>query len=653
MEERLNKVTQRRETRQATRTGKQVQPESSSKGNAVTPAPYGIDFVDHNSSGELRAARRFSRTAPNGMPSGLQAGIESLSGIDLSDVQVHTNSSKPARINALAYAQGNEIHLGPGQQRHLPHEAWHIVQQRQGRVRPTIQAKGALINNDRGLESEADSMGARAQRFGSQPRHSEGSREANRSSVPTPSIPSRSSPSQPSGPIQRAIGLEIEVPVPVDDLTDLEVTAIKNDVQLESIATTPKDKLDYKLAAFQKARKVTYGTVRNTLDGFYVDVDHESRVISPDQFNSGWPMREGGQDSIMEIVTEKAETLAEFNTAMDKVSEFVDSIESHTDHLKTRWKDPFGTGVNVGPLDYSDIGIPRARKPNHGWMGSVQVNIGIDLREYASLAKWYAKSTYADPKRAPSLEQAIYGQSKANILEAVDVVRDMVNGIRKDLSSDDKKNMGNYRGLRGWLTHLALYMIGGRSGVPGTTAKNITPILLKSPQDIAIWYGMTTDESNYFLTNRKWMMSQLVIRTGRTDLDKDDPLSGDVVKGKATNQAYQSALGKGFVGLTKSEENAVVAYGVNLGDLSDYADTVVYAGKPVKGEQAVGPVRTGSTQVGAIPSVTTGGGDQRGGVVVEFRNLPGFYDGPAKWKALGQEFFKAADKRNKRGGVKP
>lgn len=97
-----------------------------------------------------------------GMPDSLKAGIESLSGVDLSDVQVHTNSDKPAQLNALAYAQGNDIHLAPGQERHLPHEAWHVVQQRQGRVRPTTQLAGVGVNDDAALEAEADEMGHRA-----------------------------------------------------------------------------------------------------------------------------------------------------------------------------------------------------------------------------------------------------------------------------------------------------------------------------------------------------------------------------------------------------------------------------------------------------------------------------------------------------------
>jgi hypothetical protein len=97
-----------------------------------------------------------------GMPDQLKTGVEALSGMDLSDVRVHRNSAKAAQLNALAYAQGNEIHLGPGQEQHLPHEAWHVVQQRQGRVRPTLQMAGVQVNDEEGLEKEADLMGDRA-----------------------------------------------------------------------------------------------------------------------------------------------------------------------------------------------------------------------------------------------------------------------------------------------------------------------------------------------------------------------------------------------------------------------------------------------------------------------------------------------------------
>lgn len=97
-----------------------------------------------------------------GLPDQLKTGIEQLSGHDMSDVKVHYNSDKPAQLQAHAYAQGSEIHLGAGQEKHLPHEAWHVVQQKQGRVNANTQLKGLGINDDSGLEQEATVMGEKA-----------------------------------------------------------------------------------------------------------------------------------------------------------------------------------------------------------------------------------------------------------------------------------------------------------------------------------------------------------------------------------------------------------------------------------------------------------------------------------------------------------
>ena len=98
-----------------------------------------------------------------GLPDNLKSGVENLSGHSLDDVKVHYGSSKPAELQAHAYAQGTDIHVAPGQEKHLPHEAWHVVQQKEGRVRPTKQLKGTThINDDAGLEAEADVMGAKA-----------------------------------------------------------------------------------------------------------------------------------------------------------------------------------------------------------------------------------------------------------------------------------------------------------------------------------------------------------------------------------------------------------------------------------------------------------------------------------------------------------
>jgi hypothetical protein len=124
-----------------------------------TPAPVQAKPV----TGDHPVSSMEQRPNQTGLPDRLKAGIESLSGFSLDNVKVHYNSDKPAQLQALAYTQGTEIHVAPGQEQHLPHEAWHVVQQAQGRVRPTMQRKdGGAVNDDEGLEHEADVMGARA-----------------------------------------------------------------------------------------------------------------------------------------------------------------------------------------------------------------------------------------------------------------------------------------------------------------------------------------------------------------------------------------------------------------------------------------------------------------------------------------------------------
>lgn len=115
----------------------------------------------------MEAAQLVEQDAPKpnntGLPNQLKTGIESLSGMSMDHVKVHYNSSQPAQLNAHAYAQGSDIHVALGQEQHLPHEAWHVVQQAQGRVKPTMQMKGGVpVNDDVGLETEADVMGAKA-----------------------------------------------------------------------------------------------------------------------------------------------------------------------------------------------------------------------------------------------------------------------------------------------------------------------------------------------------------------------------------------------------------------------------------------------------------------------------------------------------------
>ena len=122
-------------------------------------------FATAQPQSQLQQAPRANNT---GLPDQLKSGIESLSGLSMDHVRVHYNSAKPEQLGAHAYAQGSEIHVAPGQEHHVPHEAWHVVQQKSGRVVPTAQFKGlgVHINADQALEQEADAMGDRAAALG-------------------------------------------------------------------------------------------------------------------------------------------------------------------------------------------------------------------------------------------------------------------------------------------------------------------------------------------------------------------------------------------------------------------------------------------------------------------------------------------------------
>ncbi|MDT8998194.1 DUF4157 domain-containing protein [Paucibacter sp. APW11] len=140
-----------------TASGRPAQQQHSPRMVAQRRQIHSLSVAAQRASDERPAA------ASKDLPAGLKAGVEALSGLSMDHVQVHYNSAQPAQLNARAYAQGSQIHLAPGQQQHLPHEAWHLVQQAQGRVRPTMQMKpGLAINDDAGLEREATQMGAKA-----------------------------------------------------------------------------------------------------------------------------------------------------------------------------------------------------------------------------------------------------------------------------------------------------------------------------------------------------------------------------------------------------------------------------------------------------------------------------------------------------------
>ncbi len=91
-----------------------------------------------------------------GIPGAVQAKFEADSGLSFGDVRIHYNSPGPAQLGAYAYTRGNQVYIGPGQERYLEHELGHVVQQKRGLVKPDGTIGGFPVNRDPALERAAD-----------------------------------------------------------------------------------------------------------------------------------------------------------------------------------------------------------------------------------------------------------------------------------------------------------------------------------------------------------------------------------------------------------------------------------------------------------------------------------------------------------------
>ena len=125
-----------------------------------TAQPSKQNQTNNNSSSASRSS----------MPAPVRSKMENSFGASFGDVNIHTDSHLAKSMGALAFTQGNNVHFAPGQynpqsssgQALLGHELTHVVQQRAGRVTVPHQSKGAPINADPSLETEADQIGAKA-----------------------------------------------------------------------------------------------------------------------------------------------------------------------------------------------------------------------------------------------------------------------------------------------------------------------------------------------------------------------------------------------------------------------------------------------------------------------------------------------------------
>lgn len=436
-----------------------------------------------------------------------------------------------------------------------------------------------------------------------------------------------------------AIGLEIEIAVPVDGLTAAHINQIRQDIPAANAANplTPRiTPAGIRVVALTQVNgNLPHGTVVPAANGFRIDIDHDDRVHTP----LAWPPFEGGYKSLIEIVMDPpAETLAQFDIAMNNIQNWVNNMLVQTNNLTTRWVNGLAPNVSVGPLQFpAGPGQPglgaRPKRPNHNLKGSIQVNIGVDLREYHSMLKWYAKSRYARSKNDPDLvAQQQYRAGRHAIRDAVNIGRTLTAQYLATIPAVQRPHYGNMRGLRGWITHMVLYLQRGTLAAnPGGTPKNLAPVLLKSPVSIAAQYGFTAQEQVYFNGNAVNIANDVLTAVGRP-----------AHVGVAHNAVHIFA----------SDPIAT------LDELTDTTSNLVpLTAGPILAPTGVGPLRTGNRDVNRIAQVAAhhigGGPNTRGGIVTEFRTIPGLYEGVAQWRSLGREFFRQADRRNRRNGIAP
>ena len=223
----------------------------------------------------------------NGLPGNLKSGIEQLSGYSMDDVKVHYNSSQPAQLQAHAYAQGKDIHIAPGQEKHLPHEAWHVAQQKQGRVKPTLQMKtGVPVNDDAGLENEADVMGAKAVQLAKMPLPHAVRNKQSEIGIITQLVEEKSRPlGGINGYFQRALGLKPPKAVlPENNLEKgMEEENEKNQVA-QTPSSVPTQQIEVEKKKTLKDIQIEIQNLKQNLSTFIpLNSEYKKRV---DQFDS-------------------------------------------------------------------------------------------------------------------------------------------------------------------------------------------------------------------------------------------------------------------------------------------------------------------------------------------------------------------------------
>jgi hypothetical protein len=443
-----------------------------------------VQRIDEEAPAQKKSTPAINNT---GLPDNLKSGIESLSGISMDHVKVHYNASQPAQLNALAYAQGSEIHVAPGQEQHLPHEAWHVVQQAQGRVRPTMQLKaGVAVNDDVSLETEADVMGSKALTIGV-------TQKADIDSQTTMQPTS-------SNTIQAMTGFEAELHVPVYSAASAErAPAIeKEDTALsggerQQIQDFLAGGLDYgRTYAFQTDgyydisadhgpyKKTHNKLITELIKGGYISADFFARSMTNIEYRTP-PVEERspGADAQMNNIATAVKTHSA-STAAKSTGDVVQDLDAPASNLKT--------------------GVPKTALDKLVSAGSADVKGAVtSAKSEVNPFVYYQTTTGVLPSEVPELfkESAIAIRTKAGGYSELGprekgtyVILAAAHKIGQDLMQSDVaafiRGEAGVKSLTGWITLLTQYMLSYKLErtdflTPSSTTKNLVGYLSKTP----------------------------------------------------------------------------------------------------------------------------------------------------------------------------
>lgn len=374
-----------------------------------------------------------------GLPQQLKAGIEHLSGYSMDDVRVHYNSPEPAKLGAEAYTKGEEIHLASGQSDHLPHEAWHVVQQKQGRVKATMQAKGIAISDDQPLEREADLMGSKARRL-----------------EPTDMAPKSLRQATASGPVQRSAkdvyrgGAELEYRQGKAELTfgNLPTTPQADEAEIKKLVRQGLKGIPIKEIGTLQKTQLTGNNWELTVEtnkGTALDEHNKIRVVL--ELILGGPT-----GSTLEDLKTASDAAAQAVAALDKKDgqdhPAAISFEGAGNKIKDavigkrkkigkakagikgeQFQEEAYAGQHPLALDWSNLTVngqwdPDGEKPSEKPWG-LQVTLGVPLADQAKAGGALAAKGLTDTSK-PTVGEEVSWSAK-NILLKLDEKQNLVN----------------------------------------------------------------------------------------------------------------------------------------------------------------------------------------------------------------------------------